>query len=269
MSGSPGIPRTTTDHGPALDELPEKWRAHTVDRICGDWDIVQLTNGHRFSTDDMVTAWTALQSRRKAVRYLDLGAGIGSVGMMTLWGLPASATATFVEAQRLSHELCFQSIERNGLSGRVQLRCADLRAAEAIPVPEEGTYDLVTGSPPYIPSGHGVASPHPQRAACRIELRGDIFDYCRAAARALAPGGVFCFCHAASDERPEAAVVEAGLRVVSKQDVCFRADRDPTIALYTCAFQGSRRDLAALVVRNNDGSWTRAYQNLRSEMDVD
>ena len=155
------------------------------------------------------------------------------------------------------------------LGGRVTLRCEDLRSDAAILTEEEGSYDLVTGSPPYIPSGRGVASPHPQRAACRIELRGDIFDYCRAAALALAPGGVFCFCHAASDLRPESAVEEAGLTVLSRQDVVFRVGRTPTISLYVCAAEGERKDISPLVVREEDGRWTQAYRDLRGEMAVD
>ena len=32
----------------------------TLDRLTGGWRIYQLRRGHRFSTDDVLTAWTAL-----------------------------------------------------------------------------------------------------------------------------------------------------------------------------------------------------------------
>ena len=47
------------------------------------------------------------------------------------------------------------------------------------------------GSPPYFPVGSGIEGDHPQKVACRFELRGDIADYCAVAVRHLAPGGVF------------------------------------------------------------------------------
>jgi tRNA1(Val) A37 N6-methylase TrmN6 len=31
----------------------------TLDALAGRWRIYQLRNGHRFSADDLLTAWTA------------------------------------------------------------------------------------------------------------------------------------------------------------------------------------------------------------------
>ncbi len=238
----------------------------TVDRLVGDWRIHQLRRGHRFSTDDLLTAWTAVRALPGARRLLDLGSGIGSVGLSVLWHLPPDARMVAVEAQAISHALCRRTVALNGLADRVELRLADLRDPEAIPEAERGTWELVTGSPPYIPVGKGLISPHPQRAHARIELRGDVFDYCRAAARALAPGGRFCFCHAAGDPRPERAVEAAGLRLLWRQDVVFRRGRPPTIALFACAWEGERQDRPPVVVREADGAWTEAYRRVRAEL---
>jgi hypothetical protein len=41
----------------------------------------------------------------------------------------------------------------------------------------------VLGSPPYFPPGSGIEGDHPQKVACRFELRGDIRDYCAVARR--------------------------------------------------------------------------------------
>ena len=101
-----------------------------------------------------------------------------------------------------------------------------------------------------------------------MELRGDVFDYCRTAARALEEGGVFCFCHAAGDRRPEPAVEAAGLKLLYRQDVVFRRGREPTIALFVAAHTGERSDRAPLVVREADGRWTEAYRAVRASMQV-
>jgi tRNA1(Val) A37 N6-methylase TrmN6 len=238
----------------------------TLDRLCGDWKIHQLKGGHRFSADDLLTAWMASEAAPRAARQLDLGAGIGSVGLLSLWRLSATATLTQIEAQALSHELCRMTVALNGLGDRVRSRLGDLRDPAMLPPEEHGSYDLVTGSPPYIPLGKGVVSPHPQRAACRMELRGDIADYAATAARALAPDGTFVFCHAAGDPRPEAAIAQAGLRLLARQDVFFRQRLPPTIALFRCGWRGERDDPAPFVIRDAAGDWTEAYLALRAQM---
>lgn len=236
----------------------------TVDLLCGDWRLVQLRRGHRFSTDDVLIAWTAANARPRARLLLDLGAGVGSVGLSVLYRMADDARLVAIEAQEVSHDLCRQTVELNGLGERVELRRGDLRDPDVLP--ERGAFDLVTGSPPYIPIGRGLVSGHPQRAGARIELRGDVFDYCRAAAAALAPGGAFCFGHAAGDSRPERAVAGAGLVLTCRQDVRFREGRAPTIALFTCEWEGTRRDLPPVVVRGTDGRWPAGYEAIRAEM---
>jgi tRNA1(Val) A37 N6-methylase TrmN6 len=234
--------------------------AVTLDVLAGDWRIYQLRLGHRFSTDDLLTAWAAARVRPDARRLLDLGAGIGSVGLLTLWCLGQEAQLTLVEVQAVSHALARRTVAHNGLEDRVALHLGDLRDWHG------AEFDLVTGSPPYLPPASGVAARHGQRAAARLELHGDVFDYCRAAARSLAEGGAFCFCHAAADPRPERAVAEAGLTVLARQEVYFRAALPPSIALYTCAREGERHDPAPLVIRDRAGRWTEAYLEVREAM---
>ena len=82
----------------------------SLDYLVGDWRIFQLQRGHRFSTDDLVTAWRASKAVPEALRYLDLGCGIGSVGMSTLHHLPAEARLTGIEAQEVSVDLARRSV---------------------------------------------------------------------------------------------------------------------------------------------------------------
>jgi tRNA1Val (adenine37-N6)-methyltransferase len=77
----------------------------TLDILAGRWRIFQLCRGHRFSTDDLLTAWTAVRARPEARRLLDLGAGLGSVGLLALWKLPTDGHLTMVEVQEVSHAL--------------------------------------------------------------------------------------------------------------------------------------------------------------------
>lgn len=244
---------------------PEGDEPVSLDRLAGDWVIHQLVRGHRFSADDLLTAWFAAGIAPGARRLLDLGAGIGSVGLMTLWKLGPEASLVMVEAQEVSHRLARRTVAVNGLEGRVEPRWGDIRDPGTLP--EGRVYDLVTGSPPYVPLGKGHVSPHPQRAACRMELRGTIADYALAAARTVRPGGWFVACFAGTDPRAEAGIAAAGLHLRRRRDVRFRAHLAPTITLLAATPEpGDRVDEAPLVIRDHTGEWTDAYLAIRAEM---
>ncbi|MDQ3832007.1 MAG: methyltransferase, partial [Candidatus Tectomicrobia bacterium] len=168
----------------------------TLDTLAGRWRIFQLRRGHRFSADDLLTAWAAVRAQPQGHRLLDLGAGIGSIGLLALWKLPVGGKLTMVEVQAVSHALARRTVAHNGLVGRVTLHLMDLRRWPG------ANFDLVMASPPYLPLTRGVCPQHAQKAAARFELHGNIFDYCSAAARSLADTGVFCFSHVADDPRP-------------------------------------------------------------------
>ena len=160
----------------------------TIDKLTGGWSIAQRKKGHRHSTDDLLTGWYAVEVASDARRILDLGAGLGSVGLIALWRSPA-ATLVAVEAQEISFALLEQNIARNGLADRVRAIHGDLREVRL-----DETFDLVTGSPPYWDVSEGVVPQDSQKAHARFELRGDVRHYALAARAALAEHGRFVFC---------------------------------------------------------------------------
>jgi tRNA1Val (adenine37-N6)-methyltransferase len=222
---------------PGADTIPEVPAAETLDALSGHFRIFQLRDGHRFSTDDVLTAWYGTTWAPSAARVLDLGSGIGSVGMIAAWRLPGARVVT-VEAQDDSVRLARKSAIYNGLTDRYEIRHADFRSDEAL-APAE-LFDLVLGSPPYFPLGSGIEGDHPQKVACRFELRGDITDYAECAARHLAAGGVFAcvFAEDAPDsaqgkqrDRLERAAANAEMTIVRRRPVVFREGEPPLIGL--------------------------------------
>ena len=232
----------------------------TLDAIRGHFRIFQLRKGHRFSTDDLLTAWYGTSWAPGASRMLDLGSGIGSVGMIAAWRLAGTRVVT-IEAQEESVRLARKSAAYNGLVDRYDIRHGDFRDPHAIGPDER--FDLVLASPPYFPVGAGLEGDHPQKVACRFELRGDITDYAAAAARHVQPGGFFaCVYPEERRERLEAAARAAGLTVVRRRPVVFREGEPPLVTLF-----GMMRaaDLPAsmrartwieppLVIRSSDGA---------------
>ena len=204
----------------------------TLDAISGHFRLFQLREGHRFSTDDILTAWYGTAWCPTARTALDLGSGIGTVGMIVAWRLPGARLVT-VEAQSQSVALARKSARFNGVGERYEIREGDFREAGVL---REGElFDLVTGSPPYFPPGSGIESEHPQKLACRFELRGTVADYCAAAAKHLAPGGFFACVfpyEPAQLTRVESGAREAGLVIVRCRPVVFREGEPPLVGLF-------------------------------------
>ncbi len=204
----------------------------TLDAISGHFRLFQLRAGHRFSTDDILTAWYGTSWCPTARTALDLGSGIGTVGMICAWRLPGTKFVT-VEAQSESVALARKSAQYNGLTERYEIRTGDFRTDGILRADER--FDLITGSPPYFPLGAGVESEHPQKLACRFELRGTVADYCATAAKHLAAGGLFACVFPAEPTqvaRVEAGAKAAGLAIVRRRPVGFREGEPPLVALF-------------------------------------
>lgn len=234
----------------------------TCDGLTGQWSIYQRARGHRHSVDDVLTAAYALEVSPRVSRHLDLGTGIGTVGLLVLWGMGEAATSVGVEAQEVSFRLLRANLERNGLAERVQAVHGDLRdwhSAERFP--------LITGSPPYFPVSAGIVPKDSQKAHARFELRGDVSDYARAAKRQLSPDGLFVFCFPTPQkQRALQGVAAAGLRVERQRDVIPRATLPALFSLFACRhaeLPGETRIDAPLVVRSEAGELTPEMQAVR------
>jgi len=217
----------------ALGQGPSVEADETLDAISGHFRVFQLKKGHRFSTDDALTAWYGTSWCPSARTVLDLGSGIGTVGMIAAWRLPG-AQIVAVEAQEESVRLAKKSVLWNGLQSRMEIRRGDFREAGVLR-PEEH-FDLILGSPPYFPLGSGLEGDHPQKIACRFETRGNIADYCRTAVRHLEPGGFFACVFQVSPPEQQARVREgasvAGLTVVRWRPVILREGDRPLLGLF-------------------------------------
>lgn len=218
----------------------------TDDALTRDFRIWQRRRGHRYSIDDVATAWEALEACPRAGRAIDLGCGIGSVLLMLAWGLPR-ARLVGVEALELSAALAARNVRRNRVEERVRVVPGDLRdpALRRTLLEDAGPFDLVTGTPPYFPPGSATPSPDPQRAHARVELRGGVEAYLEAAAHLLGAGGVVALCAAArADQRVEAAALRNRLRPRSLRPVLPRAGpgRVPLFTVWTFTRDGPGLD---------------------------
>jgi tRNA1Val (adenine37-N6)-methyltransferase len=267
----------------------------TSDALTDRVRVTQRRGGHRYSFDDVVTAWVAARAAPNARRYLDLGCGLGSVLLMVADRL-RDVRALGIEAQAESFALARHNVGQSWLAERVRLSHGDLRdeslcgraredfaafasGRERADVVEPAGecaeawrgFDLVTGTPPYKKPGTATPSPDPQRAHARIELRGGIEDYLATAAKMLAPEGTCVVCMESEGlKRVETGARDAGLEIVARLDVIpIAGGKGRLFSVFTLrhmqlgADQRGALNVSDLLLRDASGARTEAALELR------
>lgn len=235
----------------------------TDDAITDTFRLYQRRRGHRYSIDDIATAWEAVHTVTAPKRCLDMGCGIGSVLHVVAYRFP-EASLVGIEAQDVSFELVQKNVARNGLSSRVRLIHGDLREVRL-----EERFDLVTGTPPYVPIGKSIPSPDSQRKHARVEMRGGVEEYLHAGGRVLAPGGrlVVC-CDARTPSRVMDTAQAAGLQVLRRRDFVPRqGKKDSLFTVWTFGLLsegGEFETMPPFIVRDESGKRTLRAHDLRN-----
>ena len=233
---------------------------------------VQLTNslhlwqrrrGLRVGTDDVLAAWSAATACPSARHVLELGCGHGAVTLMLAEALP-KAHLLSIEAQRISHDLLKRNVSEAQLAGRIETILGDLRTTDAM---EGRRFELVTGTPPFMPVGSGTLPSDAQRAAARFELRGGIEAYCAIAARHLEPQGVVSLVmDAERPERYERAIAEVGLHLTRVTTVLARTEGPPRYLIYQARRDASDIQRTRLAVRDHSGAWSPEFEVIRRRL---
>ena len=158
----------------------------------------QLPNGYRLtvpegafplSTDSM--ALSHFVKLPKQARVLDLGSGCGTLGLLLCANDP-HCRVTGIELDERAHTAALENIRENGLTGRMESICADLRTLSSLLPP--GCMDVCVSNPPYFSGGpESRRTPTARREDCCSPT--ELFA---AAAGALKYGGDFYIVH-----RPE------------------------------------------------------------------
>lgn len=242
------------DLGPLSDDL-----------LTRDIRVYQRVGGHRFSSDDMVTAYVAVERAVQARHICDLGCGLGSVLLHLAWSLPDSELIG-VEAQAVSFALLGRNVARNDLGHRITIRHGDLRDEAIIAeLADRGPFDLVTGTPPYFPPSTALDAEDEQRAYARIEYRGGVEAYVATASRILSDNGVFVLCgdHEAH-ERVEQAMTAAGLHLERRLDVFPRVRAPALFSVWTATRHRSEMTTASMTLRDRDGQPSADARTMRA-----
>ena len=236
----------------------------SLDALTVGVEVFQRKTGHRFSSDDVTTAWVGVEVCPRPARVLDLGCGLGSVLLHLAWSIP-EAVLVGIEAQAISFALASRNVSHNRLADRVTVHHGDLRDA-ALLASVGAPFDLVTGTPPYFPPSNATVAIDEQRAYARIEYRGGIEAYIEAASKVLAPDGWFVVCgDSDASERIEVAAAMFGLTLRRSYIVIPRAGRPPLFSVWALQHGDTASVVeATLTLRDHLGERTADAKRLRA-----
>ena len=157
-------------------------------KLAGGHEILQDDRFFKLTQDSVLLSDFAYISSDE--RGLDLGAGIGCLGIMVMGRDKGSVDGIEIEAE--AARLATDNYARCSLSGRGRIVTGDFRA---LPGDMVQRYDMCISNPPYYSPRHGQIALQPSLATARTALNGDISELCRAAARALKTGGRLYLCY--------------------------------------------------------------------------
>jgi tRNA1(Val) A37 N6-methylase TrmN6 len=221
-----------------ISNVQELWTAapwlptQSGEELCnlvGSWRILQRVGSHRWTTDDLVTAYMAkvatqsLVTDRRELNYLDLGCGNGSVLQMVLWSLldHVDIQAFGIEARVEAVELARRSLvfnvgnsEAPSSLGRLSCKATivhqDFRSLlmdtlvddKDIQTIKSIKFHLITGTPPYFRvdfSSHGESTEQEGVEPKAIINQGGMPTSIQSApARCEFRGGIEAYCEVAS-----------------------------------------------------------------------
>ena len=181
--------------------------------------------GYRVNVDSLHLARFAARDGRPASHALDLGSGVGAVGL-TLLREGGARRVTFVEKNATLVSLCSRNVVENAFSTAARAVEADVCEPTAIAV--RAFADLVVANPPYMTTGSG----RPARPEIRAAREGELLPFVACARALLAKRGRACFVYPAHESmRLFAALRGAGLEPKRARYVHAALDRQARVVL--------------------------------------
>lgn len=228
----------------------------TEDMFLGDMlTLMQPKSGYRAGIDAVLLAAAARAGGMRASgttsgitgrpRILDLGAGVGTVGLCAAVRLVEADVVLAEREPQLVH-LAKRNIAINGLEDRVQVVEADItrpqrEIASVALVADDFTH--VLANPPYHETAGGTVSDAPLKAASHAMPRDDLEHWVKAMARYCVPGGRATMIHKADALAQILSVFEGRFGDIRVRPV-YPRDGVPAIRVLIEGIKGSRAPMS-------------------------
>lgn len=223
--------------------------APTEDALLGSRvRLLQPSRGYRVAVDAVLLA--AAVDAAPGDRVLDLGAGVGAVGLCLAARVPGCAVVG-IELQPALAALAVRNAVLNGAEHRMRTIVHDL----AHPLPSDLTdFDHVATNPPYLAAAVADPSPNASKALATVESSADLARWLAVAVAALKPTGTLTVIH--RSDRLEEIVDQ--LAALGWGEVAIK-HLPPAARILLCARRSStpaRRTSPPLVLHRPEGGYT-------------
>jgi tRNA1(Val) A37 N6-methylase TrmN6 len=151
--------------------------------------LLQPRRGYRVAVDAVLLA--AAVDAKAGDRVLDLGAGVGAVGLCIAARVP-DCRVVGIELQPSLHAIAQRNATLNGPERRMRPIQHDLAA----PLPAGlGLFDHVATNPPYLAAAVADPSPDRSKALATVESSADLARWLEVATGAIKPAGTLTIIH--------------------------------------------------------------------------
>lgn len=253
---------------PAINPFANLVRALSVDEILGGLlKISQPKGSYRVAIDPVLLAASA--ELRNGMRVLDVGCGVGTVGLCVLArakkdGIAVSLTG--IEKQKLLVGLARDNAESNGMTA--EFLHADIGEDVANLGPQ--SFDCIVTNPPYLPAASADPSPDPVKADSNIESTADLQRWIAFCRGLLSPSGSVYMIHRA-DRMAEITrhLMDQKLQAIAILPLLPKTGRMAKRIIVRASFASLPKTelLPGLVLHNGDGSYTDAAQRVLQHAD--
>lgn len=162
----------------------------------GALQVHQPRRGYRAGLDAVLLAASVSPPPGRARRLLDVGAGVGVVGLSAAVRLP-DLDVTLVEQSPQLCALAAANIADNGLADRARVVALDIvgNAVSAAPDLTDNGFDVVVSNPPFHDASNHRQSPNALKAAAHAMPDAGLDAWLRFMARMTVAGGEAMMIH--------------------------------------------------------------------------
>lgn len=244
----------------SLDQPTDFVKHQTTTRdafLAGRITLSQPSNGFRAGFDSVLLGAAV---RAGTADLLDLGAGVGTAGLVAL-ALERAQHAVLVERHAETLALARENVVANGFAERAEVLALDILAPGSVRNAaglRANHFETVIANPPFFEAGQGTLAPEASRADARHMAQDGLEAWVRCAAGCAAGGGEVIIVYPAQGLTSLLAALTPRFGAIALLPISPRAGQ-PATRILVRGTKGSRAPLTLLAGRALHGESGRGF----------
>jgi len=154
--------------------------------------------GYRANVDALLLAGFACREGKPARLAVDLGAGVGALGLSLLY-FGAARRVEFIERDAVAADLCVRNLKANGWHEQGAVHVGDVASLESLAPNLVHHADLVVANPPYFSNRARATGSEVKGSARSLARRGELEPFLHACTEAMGRRGRLCIVYPAAE----------------------------------------------------------------------